>query len=66
MSLLVLYAPPVLADKHPFTNKPDWMIEPDWMLSHVNDEHLVIVDVREPDAFSLSHVPSAVNIPELR
>jgi len=28
-----------------------------------NEEDIILLDVREPDEFSLSHIPEAINIP---
>ena len=35
----------------------------DWILEHMRDGDIVIVDVRKPDMFVKNHIPGAVNIP---
>ena len=35
----------------------------DWILDHLGDPSVVIVDVRQPERYAESHVPGAINIP---
>ncbi len=42
---------------------PRRMATADWILEHMSDGDLVIVDVRKPAMFAKNHIPGAVNIP---
>ena len=47
---------------------PDRIVSVDWLNKHINDENLVIVDVRsltegEPVKYNEGHIPGAINIP---
>ena len=47
---------------------PDRIVSVSWLNKHINDENLVIVDVRsltegEPVKYNAGHIPGAINIP---
>lgn len=54
---LLLYCPLVIA-----TNDLV-VIDENWLTEHINDEQIVIVDVREKEKYLQSHITNAVNIP---
>lgn len=39
------------------------VVSTDWLEAHLDDADLVVVDVREPEAYEAGHVPGAVNRP---
>ncbi len=47
----------------PIDLTPRRMATADWILEHMSDGDLVIVDVRKPEMFAKNHIPGAVNIP---
>ncbi len=59
LGLLLLLVSPALALQVPSTH----LVSPQWLASHMNNPHLVIVDVRSPKAYRAGHIPHAVNIP---
>ena len=48
---------------HAAVRLPGPLVEPDWLLAHLADEDLVVLDVQEPEAFIRHHVPNSVNWP---
>lgn len=42
---------------------PDLLVEASWLAGDLADPNLLIVDMREPAAFTAAHVPGAVNLP---
>jgi len=55
--IYLLHLPIAMAEGH------SMIVEPDWLLSHINDENLIIVDVRENDKYIQSHIQNAVSLP---
>src|SRR4030042_1413278 len=39
------------------------IIATDWLEDHLNQEGLVIVDIRDPGAYGLGHIPGSINEP---
>ncbi len=60
LGLLLLLVSPALALQVPSTH----LVSPQWLASHMNNPHLVIVDVRSPKAYRAGHIPHAVNLPK--
>ena len=48
---------------HAETRLPGPLVEADWLIAHLKDENLVVLDVQEPETFTRHHVPNAVNWP---
>ncbi len=42
---------------------PELLAEPDWLLAHLNDEQIRIVDCATLDAYRRAHIPGSVGLP---
>lgn len=45
------------------TRLPGPLVEPDWLLAHVMDKDLVVLDIQESEMFMRHHVRNSVNWP---
>jgi len=58
-----LAAPGLAQEQEPGFAHPELLVTTDWLLEHLEEEGLRVVDVREAQAYAAGHVPQAVNVP---
>lgn len=64
LSVLALLTTPALAqEEEPGFAHPELLVSTDWLLEHLEDDGLRVVDVREAQAYAAGHIPLAVNVP---
>ncbi len=39
------------------------IVTPDWLVQHLGDSRLVVIDIRTPEQYKKGHIPGAVNVP---
>jgi len=42
--------------------RPELLVESEWLIEHLTDEDLLIVDCDLPDAYNRAHIPGSVNL----
>lgn len=62
--LLVLFAWGIAAASHA---KPAFLVDADWLAEHIDDEKLVVLEVRyHPHRYyTVGHIPGAINVVSL-
>ncbi len=53
----------VTQEYFPLDLVPRRLATADWILDHLGDSNVVILDVRPPERYAESHIPGAINIP---
>ena len=62
-----LFTPSAVQSAQPESNLPARSISPivatDWLMQHMNDPGLIIVDIRADEEFKSGHIPNAIHVP---